>query len=253
MVAYFSFLKHFKPSGWVYAGHSLGEYTALAASGVLDPLKALGVVHIRGKQMQEACPEQFGGMAAVLTRNVDDVLQACEEISGQFGEDNALVAANFNSDRQVVVSGRLACIRMIQEKAKDYGFLKVIPLNVSVPFHSPYMSRMKEGFSKTCLDAIQLNGDRDTEGVYIPNVTAEPLKIQSLTKQQVLAFLLEQLDHPVRWSLTTKHLAEMGQLDAVVEFGPKAILSPMMKKQLNCPTYFVSEQKELDEVVEALQ
>lgn len=253
LVSYSAFCEVFSPSGWIYAGHSLGEYSALAAAGVLDPELGLGVVHLRGKYMQEACPAEFGGMAAVVVRNVDDVVTACEALCDEFGQRHALVPANFNSDKQVVVSGRLECIRLLEQRYKDFGLAKVIPLKVSAPFHSPYMSPMKERFRDVCMRAIKSDGFSNTEATYIPNVTSELLKIATLTSTQVQHLLLEQLDHPVRWDLTSKYIGEIQGLDAVVEFGPKAVLGPMMKSVVSCPIYFVGCASDLEKVKEALR
>lgn len=247
-VAYQAFMDSFDPRGWLYAGHSLGEYTALVAAGVLHPEKTLGTVHLRGKYMQDVCPQGFGGMAAVMMRSVDDVVRACEEISHTLQEPGVLSPANFNSDRQVVVSGRLDAIARLEQSYQDYDLTKVIRLKVSAPFHSRYMSPMKETFSQDCQSAIEFSSQRDNEGWYVPNVTAEPLKISTLTPQHVLHLLLEQLDHPVRWDVTSKHIGKDTRIDAVVEFGPKPVLSSMMKSIVACPIHFVGSAQDLEKV-----
>ncbi len=253
-VAYQAFVRTHTPNGWFYAGHSLGEYTALAAAGCLNPKKTVGVVHMRGKLMQEVCPNEFGGMAAVFTRDVDDVMTACETISQKFGDERALVVANFNSERQVVVSGRLACLRQLYDLGSEVGIQKVVPLDVSAPFHSPYMTSMKESFAEVCEEAIYNPFIcEDLEGCYLPNVTAEPMPLQEVTPDLVLKLLLAQLDHPVRWSLIVRALSRVAGLDAIVEFGPKPVLSTMMKRDVQVPVFTVSDQASLETVNVALQ
>jgi [acyl-carrier-protein] S-malonyltransferase len=252
LMNFVAFEKQLKVSGCVYAGHSLGEYTALAACGLLDRLQTLSVVRGRGELMRDALPSGFGSMAAVLADEPDGVVLACEEISETLGEKGALSAANFNSDQQIVVSGKREALKLLGDRAKTYGFKKVIPLAVSAPFHSPYMGSIKAAFSKVCQGAIVSDQLRDSEGSYIPNVTGELHLLKKLTKDQVLQLLLEQLDHPVRWSLTTRQLSRMKDLDAVVEFGPKPVLGGLMKKSLGCPMYFVGEPSQLQEVLGSL-
>jgi [acyl-carrier-protein] S-malonyltransferase len=245
-LAYKAFSAVFPIDSVVYAGHSLGEYAALAAAGVLSPQEGLKTVHMRGKLMQEACPLSFGGMAAVMVRNVDDVVVACEQISSDFGEENAITAANFNSERQVVVSGRQECLQILKEKYKDFGLIKVIPLKVSAPFHSKYMTPMKEKFSAYCQDAIEPIGFSEKLGWYVPNVTAELLKISELSSTQVQHLLLEQLDHAVRWDLTARCIGKLEAMDAMIEFGPKAVVGPMMKNFVSYPIYHVGSADDLE-------
>ena len=120
------------------AGHSLGEYTALVSSGVISYEDGLKLVRERGKAMQEAVREGEGGMVALLgSGNLDNLLEACRG-------DLCLVPANFNTQKQTVLSGDIKAVKRVVEVAKDFGYLKAIELKVSAPFHSPLMKEAKQ-------------------------------------------------------------------------------------------------------------
>ena len=242
--------------GAYYAGHSLGEYTALAALGVLDPKWTLRAVRIRGQKMQHVCPIGQGAMAAIMTSSVTQVRKACEQISLEYGEPGALEIANYNSKRQVVVSGKTECVDMIErlsaEFGTQFGILKVVRLQVSAPFHSKYMSPMKDDFYDSCLQELCLQPAQDEAGVWIPNVTAQPVIANELDAKTIQSLLLSQLDRPVQWESTTALFAADPNLTAIIEFGPKPILSSLMKRDVSCPIFFVGSWSDVNTVAQHL-
>ena len=194
------------------AGHSLGEYSALVAAGVLDFSDAVFAVHKRGEFMQEAVASGVGAMAAILGKTDEEVTQLCKEIST---EDCLVAPANFNCPGQVVISGHKEAVLQFLEKAK--GKL----LQVSAPFHCPLMHPVREKFSKV-LDTITFN---DATIPIVNNVSASLQKSANSFK----ASLLEQIDSPVLWNDSIKMMVKSG-VNHFVEFGEGKILTGLLKR-----------------------
>ncbi|RKZ27227.1 [acyl-carrier-protein] S-malonyltransferase [bacterium] len=198
----------------VVAGHSLGEYTALVASGALSFEDALPLVRFRGEVMSHAGEKNPGSMAAVIGLSADEVEKLVNEVDG-------VVVANYNSPQQTVVSGTLEGIEKIMELAKEKGARKVVKLNVSGAFHSPLMEEATEPMRKI-LQKIEF---KKPEIPVIMNVTGreenEPERIRELLGLQLVS--------PVRWVDTVKRMEELGVTQAV-ELGPGKVVSGLIKR-----------------------
>jgi [acyl-carrier-protein] S-malonyltransferase len=200
------------------AGHSLGEYSALYAAGVLSFETALMLVRERGLAMQAAGESNPGTMAAVIGLNESAVVQLCRDSST---ENEVCVPANFNTETQIVISGHKPAVERACDKAKAAGAMKVVMLNVSGAFHSPLMSEAVKRMESKIRDAEF----RDAEVPVFTNVDAEPTTKGDDFRRK----LIEQIDHPVRWHDT---LVKMGVSDpsAFVEVGSGKVLGTMAKK-----------------------
>ena len=148
------------------AGHSLGEYSALVASGALKPIEAVKLVHTRGKLMEEAYPTGMGTMAAVLGLSQEEIVSVLEG----FDDELAVDLANINCPGQIVISGTKAGVEQASEKLSEAGAKRVLPLNVSGPFHSRLMKPASEDFANHLSDVKVEKADVP---VYA-NVTAVP-------------------------------------------------------------------------------
>jgi [acyl-carrier-protein] S-malonyltransferase len=198
------------------AGHSLGEYSALVASGALDFADAVRTVRLRGRFMQEAVPVGEGAMAAVLGMEREQVEKLCqEEASGE-----VLSPANFNCPGQIVISGHAKAVDRAIERIKKEG-KKAVLLPVSAPFHSPLMEpagiRLEEE-----LEEISIH---DLSVPVVTNVEAEP----NTSKDRVKGLLVAQVSSPVRWEESMRRMAEKG-IERMIEIGPGKVLSGLMKR-----------------------
>ncbi len=203
------------------AGHSLGEYSALAAAGALSFEDGLRAVSLRGELMATADDGRPGTMAAVLGMDDDAVRALCSEVSRQ---DGVMVqAANFNAPGQVVVSGDVAGIERFVAVATDRGARRVVPLPVGGAFHSPLMEIAREGLAKA-LHTLEIRRPRCP--VYL-NVTAEP----TTDPDEIRARLLEQLTSPVRWAQTLARMQAEGAT-RFVEVGAGKVLSGLVRHTL---------------------
>ncbi len=204
----------------VSAGHSLGEYSALVASGSLDIADAVFAVHKRGQFMQEAVKEGVGAMAAILTKNHNRVEEICEMVSKE-SDDSYCNIANYNAKNQVIVSGYKKGVERVMEEAKKEGLGKAIPLNVSAPFHCNLMKPVEDKMAKV-LDEIALKNPKKP---VIENVYADVIE----SKEQIKRYLIEQITKPVKWIQNIEKAIDLG-CSEFVEFGPKNVLSAMLKR-----------------------
>jgi len=198
------------------AGHSLGEYSALVASGTLSFREAVKIVKLRGKFMQEAVPVGEGAMAAILGMEKEEVEQLCKEAA----EEEILTPANFNSPGQIVISGHTSAVQRAIEIAKKKG-KKAILLPVSAPFHSPLMKPAALRLGEA-LEEISVNG------LTIPvvtNVEARP----NLNPEKVKPLLIDQISSPVQWEQSMRYMIAEG-VEEMVEIGPGKVLSGLMKR-----------------------
>ena len=200
----------------VAAGHSLGEYSALVASGALTFTNAVQTVRLRGKFMQEAVPVGEGAMAAILGMERDQVEKLCEEVSS--GE--VLTPANFNCPGQIVIAGHSNAVNRALERVKKEG-KKAVLLPVSAPFHSPLMKPAGERLEKT-LEGIPIG---DLKVPVVTNVEAE----FNRSKERVKGLLVAQVSSPVRWEESIRRMTEDG-IEQVLEIGPGKLLSGLMKR-----------------------
>ncbi|MGZ3604658.1 MAG: ACP S-malonyltransferase [Thermodesulfobacteriota bacterium] len=198
------------------AGHSLGEYSALVASGALAFSEAVKIVNLRGKFMQEAVPVGEGAMAAVLGMEREEVEKLCEEVSS--GE--VLSPANFNCPGQIVIAGHSKAVERAIARIKQEG-KKAVPLPVSAPFHSPLMKPAGERLEKA-MQEISMSE------LKIPVVTNVEAEINS-SKERVRGLLVAQVSSPVRWEESMRKMIA-GGIEEVMEIGPGKVLSGLMKR-----------------------
>ncbi len=199
--------------GDVFAGHSLGEYTAVAASGYLSFEDGLRIVRKRGLLMRDCDPEQRGGMAAIIGIDGETVEEVCRETGDVF-------PANFNSPNQIVISGKKEKVKIAMETLGSMGAKRVIMLNVGGPFHSPYMKEAAEELEKG-LNAVEW---RKGSVKIISNVSAEI----SDNPETIRGNLVKQLFNPVLWSLSISKLIDMGY-KRYIESGPGGILRGLFR------------------------
>ena len=207
------------PAPAFVAGHSLGEYSALVASGVLNLSDALRTVRARGRYMQEAVPVGTGAMAAAIGGDLSAIERVCAEASGNVAGEVCSVA-NINSPGQVVIAGNTAAVDRAIELLKGVA-RKVVKLNVSAPFHCALM--------KPAQDRLSSDLERLTFGEpKFPVVTNVEARITT-TPGELRDALVRQVSTPVRWLESMQLLIENG-VDTVVEVGPGKVLSGLMRQ-----------------------
>ena len=208
-------LPDFKPD--MVAGHSLGEFSALVAAGALDFEEGLRLVSIRARAMQKACETNPGTMAAVLMLPAEKIEEICSSCKG------TVVAANYNCDGQIVISGEKEAVDEACAKMKEAGAKRALPLRVGGAFHSPLMeparAELAEGIEKAVFRAPSCP-------VY-QNVTAEP----SIDPGVIKANLLAQLTSPVLWTQSIRNMASDGA-SHFIEIGPGKVLQGLISKIL---------------------
>ncbi|HEY9569459.1 MAG TPA: ACP S-malonyltransferase [Metalysinibacillus sp.] len=221
------------------AGHSLGEYSALVASGVMQFTDAVVAVHKRGLFMEEAVPAGEGAMAAILGMDADKLTSVTERITKQ---GDTVQLANLNCPGQIVISGTKAGVDKACVLAKEEGAKRAIPLVVSGPFHSSLMTPAAEKLG-TVLAQLPL-----TEGAMplIGNVTADVVAVSDVQQE-----LVAQVYSPVRWEESVRKMLDLG-VDTFIECGPGKVLSGLVKKvDRSVTTYCVYDEASLQAVVEA--
>ncbi len=197
-----------------FAGHSLGEYSALVASGVLNYSDAIKLVTERAKLMQRAVPEGSGAMAAILGLEDNTIIDICSDISCS---SNLIVeAVNFNSPGQVVIAGDVDGVDKAIDKLSEAGAKRTIKLPVSVPSHCSLMKGAAKKL-KTALDSTPFS-----EGDYIVLQNVEAVNYTTHSERQ--RALSEQLYNPVRWVETINNLENKYAADTIIEFGPGKVL-----------------------------
>ena len=221
-----------------HAGHSLGEYSALTASGVLDFGDAVALVAERGDAMQAAAEEREGTMAAVLGLDDDDVQIACNRAPGE------VWLANHNAPGQAVIAGTPEAIDTAAGIARELGAKRVMPLQVGGAFHTPFMAPARDRLAK----AIDRTEFRNPLGTVIANVDAAPHGRGSDWPDLLKA----QLTSPVRWRHTLTTLSEAG-FATFVELGPGEVLGRLVKRTLKgSRPLSVAAPEDLDSLLEAL-
>ena len=198
----------------ITAGLSLGEYGAVLASGTMSLEDIFYTVRKRGIYMQEAVPKG-GAMAAVLGMEAAEIEKICEEVQG------VVSVANYNCPGQIVITGEEEAVEKASEKLKTVGAKRVLPLQVSGPFHCGLLKGAGEKLSQV-LEEIPL---KEIKIPYVSNVTAQMVT----EKQQVKNLLVEQVSSPVRWQQCVETMIENGA-DTFVEIGPGRTLSGFMRK-----------------------
>lgn len=201
------------------AGHSLGEYSALVASGALPLEDAVRLVHARGRFMQQAVPAGSGAMAAVLGAGPEVVEKACEDAARETGE--VVTPANYNSPQQTVIAGTAKAVARACELVAELGAKRAVPLKVSAPFHCALMA---PAAAQLAVEMKPL-AFRDAAPPVMTNVEATPnadaARIPDLLERQVTA--------PVRFSEMVEKLGTLG-VDRFLEVGPGRVLSGLVAR-----------------------
>lgn len=206
-------LPDFRPD--MVAGHSLGEFSALVAAGAMDFEEGLKLVSIRATAMQKACEITEGGMAAILALPDEKIEQICRETEG------TVVAANYNCNGQVVISGEKTSVEVACAKLKEAGAKRALPLPVGGAFHSPLMEPARAELAEG-IAAAKIS--KPICPIY-QNVSAQPTTDPEVIK----ANLLTQLTSPVRWTQSVQAMLADGA-DHFIELGPGKVLQGLIAK-----------------------
>jgi [acyl-carrier-protein] S-malonyltransferase len=201
------------------AGHSLGEYSALVAAGVIDFKDAVPMVRFRAQAMQNAVPVGTGGMAAILGMDDDAVRQVCAQASHDSGE--IVEAVNFNAPAQVVIAGSKAAVEKACELAKAAGAKRALPLPVSAPFHSSLLKPASDQLRTYLADKTFATPQIDVINNVDVQVVRDPQAIKDALVRQAAA--------PVRWVECVQAMAQAG-VTHVIECGPGKVLNGMTKR-----------------------
>ena len=206
-------LEDFRPD--MVAGHSLGEFSALAAADAVAFEDALRLVHLRETEMQKCCEKVPGGMAAVIALPDEKVEEVCAGVEG------LVIPANYNCDGQVVISGEKEAVERACAALKEAGAKRALPLSVGGAFHSPLMEPARVELAK----AIEKTDVRTPRCPIYQNVTALP----ETDPQRIKDNLLQQLTSPVRWTQSVKNMLADGATE-FREIGPGTVLQGLVKR-----------------------
>jgi len=200
------------------AGHSLGEYSALVAAGVLAFKDAVSLVAFRGQSMMQAVPAGVGKMAAIIGLDDDKVVTLCSDASTN---SDKVWAANFNCPGQLVVAGHAAAVEALMISAKEAGAKRALPLAVSAPSHTPLMQAaadaMQEKLANTTLNTPTCPVWSNARAAALSDI------------EDIRAALVEQLVSPVRWTETIQKMSAEG-ITSAVEMGPGKVLSGLVRR-----------------------
>jgi len=202
------------------AGLSLGEYTALVASGAIQFEDAVRVVRLRGMAMQEATGDRDVTMAAILGLRPEVVEEVCREVV----EWGTCEVSNYNAPDQVVIGGDRAAVEEAVRRLKACGARRAVPLAVSTAFHTSLMRPAAERLAAV-LEAVPM---RDPDVPVVSNVTAEPV----YRATDIRRLLVEQVTRPVRWAQSVRRMAQEG-VDTFLEIGPGKVLSGLIRRQVD--------------------
>ena len=223
------------------AGHSLGEYSALVASGALSFADALPLVRFRAQAMQEAVAEGVGGMAAILGLDDDVVLAVCTEAA----QGDVLEAVNFNSPGQIVIAGHKVAVERGMTLAKEKGAKRALPLPVSVPSHCALMRPAADALAQH-LQTISIKAPQ------IPVIHNADVKSHS-DEAAIKDALARQLYNPVRWVETVKSLAGQG-VTVLAECGPGRVLAGLNKRiDANMQAFALTDEAALRLAIDSLR
>ena len=198
------------------AGHSLGEFSALAAAGAMEFEDALKLVSVRAQAMQKCCESVPGTMAAIIGLPTETVEALCKECTS-----GIVIPANYNSEGQIVISGEKAAVEEACDKMKAAGAKRALPLPVSGAFHSPLMEPARVELAA----AIEATPFRTPVCPVYQNVTAKPTTDPAEIKEN----LLKQLTSPVRWTQTVRNMVEDGA-GYFMEIGPGTVLQGLVRR-----------------------
>ena len=207
--------KGLKPTA--LAGHSLGEYSALAIGGAFDFTTGLKLVKSRSENMANAGMEKSGTMAALVGLDDETVINLCKSYEG----NGVVVPANFNSPGQVVISGNINAVEWVIKSSRDAGARMAVELNVNGAFHSPLMSPARENLAEM-INSLEIS---DTVYPVFTNVDAKPV-----TKAiDIKSSLIQQLENPVLWAKSILEMKNKG-INHFIEVGPGKVLQGLNKR-----------------------
>jgi len=223
------------------AGHSLGEHSALVASGAVKFSDALRIVRHRGQYMQEAVPVGTGAMAALLGISLEQVEELCREAA----EGEVVSPANINTPTQIVVAGHAGAVRRVMDRAAAAGAKRAIALPVSAPFHCSLMRPAQERLRPE-LEALSIS---DLRFPLVTNARAELIR----TPAQARLGLIDQVCAPVLWDKSIRQLRAHGA-QTFVEVGPGRVLTGMMRQiDAGATVANVEDKKSLDKALAVLR
>lgn len=227
--------KGIKPD--ITAGLSLGEYCSLYAAGVMSFEDAVRLTRIRGRLMSNAVPAGEGGMAAVIGLDAETIENAIKDIEGCW-------IANYNCPGQIVITGKKEAVEKGMEVISSAGAKRVVPLNVSGPFHSPLLEKCGEELYAE-LEGAEIS---EPEIPYIANVNAEKI----VSGADVKELLKRQVYSPVKWEQTLLALKEEG-VELIVEVGPGRTIAGFVKKTCpEIPVVGVSEPEDIEKLLQTI-
>jgi len=239
IVAYEYFKHHIDLKTAYTAGHSLGEFSALVVSSALDWQDALYLVHKRGTFMIEANQGTPYKMAAILGLDGITINNICRHTDG------VVVAANFNTPVQTVISGEEKAVELAMEQCKHAGAKRIVELVVGGAFHSPLIQKSSEWLRK---EMLQVDFS-DTTIPVIANFTAKP----ESKKSEIIDNLTQQIISPVQWVKSVEYMIENG-IDTFVEFGPGQVVSGMIKAiNRDIQRYYINTLEDAEKVLTALK
>lgn len=201
------------------AGHSLGEYSALVASGALGFADALRLVRRRGELMQQAVPVGVGAMAAIIGMDAEAIAQIAAESATA---EEVCAVANYNGPAQTVIAGHKGAVDRAVALAKERGARKATILAVSAPFHSPLMRPAREGMAPL----LAATDFQDPKVPVVTNVDAAPVTAGGAAREA----LVRQIDSPVRWVESVLGMEEAFGVETFVEVGPGNVLTGLTKR-----------------------
>lgn len=222
----------------LFLGHSLGEFSALCASGAIDYIDAVELVHNRGKYMQEACEKIEAGMMAIVGLDDASVEKICVDAQN---DGKKVWPANYNQDGQLVVAGMKADLASLEQTFKDAGAKRALLLNMSVASHCELLTSAQEPLEKMMQTMVK----ETFEASIISNVTTKPYA----TKDEAIALLKEQLIKPVKYKQSILEIAN--DVDIAIEFGQGVVLKGLNRRiAKELKTLNISDIKSLEKVVE---
>lgn len=224
------------------AGHSLGEYSALVAAGVMSFEDAVYTVRKRGEFMEQAVPDGIGGMAAILGLSGEKLREITAEVSK---EGHAVSVANMNSPKQTVISGSKEGVEIAGVRAKEAGARRVVTLQVSGPFHSELMKPAKDKLEEV-LEQIEF---KNAQIPVVMNVSADLVEESSIIKGN----LLSQLYSSVLWQQSVEKMVELG-VDTFIEIGSGNVLAGLVKQiSKDVKTYSIQDEESLQKMLQEME
>ena len=199
-----------------FAGHSLGEYSALCCAGAINFDQTIVLLKTRGEAMQNAVPIGEGGMIAVLGAELDQI----KDMLNKTDDNNLCFIANDNSNGQIVLSGRIKSLELFGDKLKEKK-IKFLKLSVSAPFHCPLMNKATEEMKQKILNTEF----KEPKVEIISNVTASPIK----DPKEIKRLLIDQIEKTVRWRESVINMIDSG-INQFIEIGPGKVLSGLVKR-----------------------